>query len=176
MWPGTTWRPQHTCRLQERPLSGLWSPTISPSCCWSWSCCILLDEQRAVWSQSIRYALRSKHRLCVLRSVGTKKMFRGGCRTGRGAGQRFLRYSSFSRVSSPPENTTKYSSTFFRGVLRVLPSSQFWKFRRNFSKSEEWESTGTTTSTTTGVVLVPLSSPQTGKIQDVLLNPSSFST
>jgi hypothetical protein len=99
MWPGTTWRPQHTCRLQERPLSGLWSPTISPSCYWSWSWCILLDKQRAVWSHSIRYALRSKHRLCVLRSVGTKKNVQGG-----GAGQvwvqdkGFLRYILFGHV------------------------------------------------------------------------------
>jgi len=34
--PGTTWRPQQACWVHERPLSGLWSPTISPSCSWSW--------------------------------------------------------------------------------------------------------------------------------------------
>ena len=32
--PTTTCLPQHSCVTQERPLWGLCSPTISPSCCW----------------------------------------------------------------------------------------------------------------------------------------------
>ncbi len=46
IWPGTTWQPQHSCWLQEWPLSGLFSPTILPSCCCSWVKCSLNDNQQ----------------------------------------------------------------------------------------------------------------------------------
>jgi len=52
----------------------------------------------------------------------------------------------------------------------------FGSFGETFQNRRWWESTGATTSTSTGVVVGPLSSPETGNIQDVLLNSSSFST
>jgi hypothetical protein len=59
MCPGTTWRPQHSCCSHERPLSGLCSPTISPSCC----CCSWFIR----W-QSTRWLTRSSERTASKRN------------------------------------------------------------------------------------------------------------
>jgi len=50
----------------EAAIVMLLSPTTSPSCCWSWSWCILLGGQRTVRGYCIRYALHRKKRLWVL--------------------------------------------------------------------------------------------------------------